>query len=86
MLPLFVLKQLSSSVGYLQWSFGSHPQISMDSIRNPDKMQEDEKGLSPRSCWALRSVVEACVRAAIQMARAVFLGGTLTTESLSSSS
>ena len=85
---LFVLKRLSSYIGCLQCSFSfvsPQNQRPVDSIQNPDKMQEDEKRLSPRSCWVLCSV-EACVRAAVQMARAVYLRGTLTTESFSSSS
>lgn len=47
---LFVLKQLSSYIGCLQYSLGSVPlqnQRPVDGIRNPDRLQEDEKRLPP---------------------------------------
>ena len=77
---LFVLRQLSSYIGCLQYSLGSVPlqnQRPVDGIRNPDKLQEDEKGC-PHVLLGGCSV-RVCVRAAMQMARAVCLEGTGTT-------
>lgn len=81
--------QVISAVPTILWFFlaPSYPKISAGwtGIQNQSMMQEDEKRLPPKSHWFVCSL-EVCVGAAVQMAKAICLEMTVTTEPFPSSS
>lgn len=75
--------EVISAVPTILWFFLalSYPQISAGwmGIQNQSMIQEDEKRPPPKSHWFVCSL-EVCVGAAVQMAKAICLEMTVTTE------